>query len=358
MSPSLAKTEFAHAVFLRLERLRERNPQPKTPWSQDWESFLEEADLPSAEEAEEARRVAFALVHIGLLELKLRRDGERPQRFVVPLARERDWFAAFRQTHPADLPNDEVDLRSVEWVPALSFLSSSRTGIALEDLLRLNKYLEGRHDGENVPIKERSLEIFGDEKRLDELRGRSLFRADRLTLDVLRCEVVGEPLGWKRGPKDTGAVLVVENAATWHSYCRWNEQVHAFGAIVYGKGLQCAQSTRYLAEILAELTAPQRIFYFGDLDTPGLQIPQLASAYAEHLGLPRIQPHLPSYHWLLHLGDGKSTPWEGSEMPVREFCDWLMELAQPAWEIVSAGKRLPQEYVGWEFLRGQTFNVA
>jgi hypothetical protein len=353
MSPSLAKTEFASAVFLRLTRLRERNPQPKIPWSQDWESFLDDAGFPTAEEAEEARRIAFALFDVGFLELKLRRDGERPQRFVVPLARERDWFAAFRQTHPADVPDEKLDLSSVAWVPALSFLKDTRIGIAVEDLLQINKYLESRNEGVAAPIKERSLQIFGDEKRLDELRGSSLFRADRLSLDALRCEVIGEPLGWKRGPKDTSTILIVENAATWHSYCRWNERARCFSAIVYGKGLQCAQSTRYLADVLAELAAPQRILYFGDLDTPGLQIPQLASTYSTHLGLPPIEPHLPSYQWLLQLGGTKATPWEGTSTPRREDCEWLKELAQPAWEIISAGKRVPQEFVGWEFLRSQ-----
>src|SRR5665213_2981170 len=86
MKYALARTQFAEAVFAHLERVRERNPQPKLPWGQDWECFLEEASMPSAEDAAEARRAALALADDGLLGVKLRRDGERIQRFFVPVS--------------------------------------------------------------------------------------------------------------------------------------------------------------------------------------------------------------------------------------------------------------------------------
>ena len=69
-------------------------------------------------------------------------------------------------------------------------------GVAGEDLIKLNSFLsERREDRVDVPIKERSLEIFGDEKRLDALRNTVLFDDGRLTLEHLRCFAVAEPMG-------------------------------------------------------------------------------------------------------------------------------------------------------------------
>src|SRR5204862_6747592 len=97
--------------------------------------------------------------------------------------------------------------------------------VASEDLVRLNDFFLKHHELHcSIPIKERSLEIFGDEKRLDSLLSTSLFRNGRLDWRLdLGCEIVGEPLGWKGGPVEARAkpIIVIENAATWHSYCRW-----------------------------------------------------------------------------------------------------------------------------------------
>src|SRR5438309_51326 len=95
---------------------------------------------------------------------------------------------------------------------------------------QFHRYLHEHCDG-----KVRSLEIFGDEKRLDQLmRGSALFGNGRLTPETLRCIIVSEPLPWTRGPNPDGPILVIENAATWHSYCRWNAERKHFSAVVYG----------------------------------------------------------------------------------------------------------------------------
>jgi len=248
-------------------------------------------------------------------------------------------------------PADEADLRRIPWAPELRFLVSTRTDVPLDDLLKLQRFFaDGGRQRPIVPVKERSLQIFRDEKRLDTLRKTTLFLSDRLTLEALRCEPIGEPLAWKRGPKTDGPVMIVENAATWHSYCRWNAERSAFSAVVYGKGLQAAESICFLRDVFTELGAPRRVLYFGDLDPPGLRIPQLASAYAVAHHLPPVKPELWSYRQLLILGRGKETIWEGSDplQPV-EF-EWLGELAEPARALLDTGKRLAQEYVGWEFL--------
>jgi hypothetical protein len=61
--------------------------------------------------------------------------------------------------------------------------------------------------------------------------------------------------------------------------------------------------------------------------------------------LPRIEAHLTSYRWLLQLGSGITTLWDGRESARREDCDWLGEFADETWTVLSAGKRLAQECV-------------
>jgi hypothetical protein len=357
MKPALIRTSFAEAVFARISRLRERNPQPKQPWSDDWESFLDESRLQTAEDAAEARRVALLLSQDGLLELRLRRDQERIQRFAVPLPSERDWFVAFGRIHPADLPDERTDLASVQWNSKLQFLPGSRVNVVLEDLLKLNAFLSVQSaSGPVIPIKERSLQIFGDEKRLDDLLSSALFRPDRLDAKRdLHCESIGVPLAWKRGPSSALAqpLIVIENAATWHSYCRWNVEQKLFSGVVYGDGNRFVDGIRYLPDIFSELNGPRRVLYFGDLDPQGLRIPQEASNRLLAAGLPSVEPHLWSYRHLLALGDGHGQPCE-DELVSSTLCDWLVDCAQPVLQLFASGKRLAQEHIGWDFLQSQT----
>lgn len=347
---------FASELFARWRQARGDRPEPaRRPFSRSWEEVLEQAGLLSAEERQEAECDARALAAEGWLELRsVRYKPYLLERIVLPLDQEERWCAAFGFVSETDA--EARRRQEFAWQPELEFLGTARINLPWDDLQNLNAYLARRsYERPRVPIKERSLEIFGDEKRLDALRASSLFGSGRLELELhLGCEIVGEPLGWKRGPTATGHVIILENAATWHTYERWNQQVRAFSAVIYGRGLQTAQSTRYLRDILAELPGPQRVWYFGDLDLPGVQIPQQASAYAQSLGLPPLEAHLPSYRWLLEQGRHRATPWDGSQPAHREDCDWLGDLAEECWTVLSANRRIAQEVVGWDFLRERT----
>jgi hypothetical protein len=258
------------------------------------------------------------------------------------------WVQLPRDSMSAEKP----DLRAIPWCPELRFLATTRVFVPLADLTKLQEFFaRGGRDRPLVPIKERSLDIFGDEKRLDQLaRGSALFGEGRLTPETLRCFIVPEPLPWTAGPNPAGPLVVIENAATWHSYCRWNAERKLFSAVVYGCGNRFADGIRYLPDIFAELRGPRRVLYFGDLDPQGLLIPQEASVRAQAAGLPLVEPHLWSYHQLLTVANGRGQPWEG-EPPSATLCDWLGECAEPVRQLFAAGQRLAQEHVGWEFLR-------
>jgi len=327
------------------------------PFSRPWEDLLEDASLVSATARNDAERDIRGLA-AGNCWVELRAVRYKPhliERIVMPLHAEARWREAFGFVPPSD--EEARQIREFAWEPELAFVRDSRLNLSFVELRQLNEFF--RHGGRErvvVPIKERSLQIFGDEKRLDLLLSSALFRHDRLDEKThFRCEVIGVPLAWKRGPSDASAqpLLVIENAATWHSYCRWNYDRNLFSAVVYGDGNRFADGIRYLANIFDELGGPRRVLYFGDLDPQGLVIPQEASSRAHSLGLPAVEPHLWSYRQLLELGAGHGQPWEG-EPPSPALCDWLGECAEPTRQLFAAGQRLAQEHIGWEFVRGVT----
>lgn len=347
----------ARELFAQWQRARGGRAGPASrPFSRAWEELLEDARLVSATDRSEAERDARALETTGWVELRpVRYRPHLIDRVIIPLEMEARWCAAFGFVPPS--AEDERRIREFPWEPKLAFLSAGRPNLPFAELCQLNEYIKHRGAGaEVVPIKERSLQIFGDEKRLDLLVSSALFRGGRLELDRdLRCEVIGVPLAWQRGPSSAAEhpIIALENAATWHSYCRWNAERGFFSAVVYGDGNRFMDGILSLRNLFVELGGPRPVLYFGDLDPQGLVIPQAAATRAQAAGLPDIEPHLWSYRHLLALGAERGQPWEG-EPPAADLCDWLGPCAEAARRLFAAGQRLAQERIGWEFLQPRT----
>lgn len=323
------------------------------PFTRDWEQLLEDAGLVSADQRADAERDARQLQDAGLW--RLVPDRRRPHliaRVQLPLDNEVGLATLFGD--PWERESVGLDPASIAWEPELAFLRNARAGVAVEDFAALNRFLaDGGRAREVVPVKERSLEIFGDEKRFDALLATAPFREGRLTASVWRCAIIAEPLGWRRGPQADRPVLVIENASTWDSFARWNVEVGRWSAVVYGKGLVFADAVERLADIFGELGGPRPVEYFGDLDPPGIEIPWRASRKAVAAGLPAVTPNLWAYRQLLESGNGREGAWDGE--PARgEALEWLGELAEPARALFARNQRLAQEHVGWDVLRRET----
>ncbi len=352
---NLRKSPLAGELFAQWQRARGERSEPATrPFSRSWDELLDAAGLASAEEEREAARDARELTAQGWLQIKpLQFRPGTIGRVSIPLDAEARWCAAFGFERPVIGPAEAVRMHEYPWEPELSFVRETRVSLSFEELRRWNDFLaRGGRTRSMVPIKERSLELFGDEKRLDQLANSALVVSGRLKLETLRCEMVGEPLPWKRGPLAAAAnpVIVLENAATWHSYDRWNQLRPQFSAVIYGGGNRFVDGVGFLSEIFRELGGgPRTIYYFGDLDPHGLRIPQLASDRAEKAGLLKVEPHLWSYRQLLAVGQGKEQLCE-DELNDTAVCDWLGELVEPVKRLLAARQRLPQEFVGWEVL--------
>ena len=236
----------------------------------------------------------------------------------------------------------------LSWVPA--FLASQRATTAELAVLHGTQRLLARDGGPprlTVPIRERSLELLGDEKALDSvLRGR-LFTPGRLTLGLIGAErVVPAIVASEIGPGPD--VLLVENYATYVTLSRALAGQRSIGRVVWGAGNQVTQ-------LLPQFpTAGLRnIWYFGDLDVRGLEIGASASASAIELGLAPLRPSVDLYELL--LAHGHQAPAGGGRGPsrarVQEAISWLPgSLRAAAATVLNGGQRLAQEAVGRDLL--------
>jgi hypothetical protein len=202
-----------------------------------------------------------------------------------------------------------------------------------------------------------------------------LFAKGRLSLEILRCRIVPEPLAWLRGAQAGDPVLVLENAVAFDTFRRWDKEIcPTFSAIIYGHGntVRFRDGVLFLREIFAEIGGGCPVFYFGDLDPAGLRIPQTASDTAIKNNLPRIRPLLCAYRELCEktprpnikntgkqkaADSGNADSENGMEMDEISSNEadlaWLEvnTLIQFARDVFTSNQRIPQEALGWEHLK-------
>jgi hypothetical protein len=241
-------------------------------------------------------------------------------------------------------PKEKFDHRGFPWNPALCFLASERglpKGIREAALAIQRFFVSGGSARPPVPVKERSFDIFGEEKRLDGLRhSEILFGPGKISLEFLRCYVV-EPTPVAERFDQGDGIIILENEATFDSFCRLCRQKPTYRLVIYGRGHEIQKCTAYLRREVDRYGA-QQITYFGDVDRRGFEIPQQLALNAK-LGA-KIVPLLPGYEFLL-----RETPTTKDQIPGP--CSWLPEsLAARAASVVSAGRAIPQEAFGWDEL--------
>jgi hypothetical protein len=255
-----------------------------------------------------------------------------------------------------------VDPETFAWAPELRFACTIRDARQLHVLLRVQQFLvNGGRQRLLVPAKERSVELFGKEKRLEMMKNGTLFLPGRLTFELLRCFPVPPPVFWGSSSV-TGSprpVLVLENHSTYHSFRRWNQESCTFAAVVYGSGDAMKTSATGLVEVVRSLAWDNRFYYFGDIDPEGLLIPLAASAALSTVELPPFLPHRGCYRRLLERASDVSLP-SGEKLGLPPECKmWLGDdqLISKIELWFGRGIRLPQELVGWEQLMedGHTF---
>ncbi|WP_224275663.1 Wadjet anti-phage system protein JetD domain-containing protein [Streptomyces sp. LS1784] len=229
------------------------------------------------------------------------------------------------------------------WRPELSWASTARITTAQTDVLTaINRWFrdtsskaEARHP---LSLRERSHEIFNDEKRLDTLIGGALFGPGRLDLEQLATYREPPPLAYRHlGAGDT--MLVIENSDTFTTLRRLlRSDPGCIGYIAFGGGRAFEASVASITEL------PQihRILYYGDLDADGLSIPARASVTATLLGLPHVEPAEGCYELLLTRP--RSAAPKVDPTRARLLAEWLPSALQDqALAVLSSGGRIAQE---------------
>ena len=249
------------------------------------------------------------------------------------------------------------------WLPALDFAADERHPVRRADLQAVNAFLLSARGREPVPAptRERSLQIFGDEKRLDDLRkgGLALFEG-RVPLADLHCYPVAPPLPHESPPKRVPGrpILVLENYHSWDSFRRWNRDAALYAAIAYGGGNAFRQGAGNLDDLVAAAQA-EGALYLGDLDPAGVRILIGVNRRRQSEGRAALRPHRGLYRWL--LAHGRRRPLERA--PESAEIDGLNDvfpgdLARGLAALWSEGRRIPQESFGIEQLSGVEADIA
>ena len=249
------------------------------------------------------------------------------------------------------------------WLPELSFAADERHPIRRADLRAINAFLVSIRDRKlsPVPTRERSLQIFGNEKRLDAIRkGEPTLFEGRISLDDLHCYPVAPPLPFETpgNPSAGQPILVLENYHSYDSFRRWNRAAALYAAIAYGGGNAFRQGAGNLDE-LAVRTAADGALYVGDLDPPGIDILLGVNRRRRAEGRFWVKPHRGLYGWLLEHGCRRpleKAPRGGLTTRLREV--FPPDIAGALGELWAEELSIPQESFGLEQLRGEEAAIA
>jgi Wadjet anti plasmid transformation system JetA-like protein len=255
---------------------------------------------------------------------------------------------------PEPSPSAALLAQRTAWRPELAWAASARLTVAqVERLRQLNTWFRDHaHETDQIPLRERSVQVLGHEKALDGLLKTGLFGPDRLSLELLRTYRTKPPLPAVR-VGDGSVLLVVENDNTFHSLRSvLTSAPGPIGYIAWGAGGAFEASVRSVPD----LAGVDEVRYFGDLDTDGLRIPRNAATTALAEGLPPVRPAVGLYRRLLRAEMRQSGQQRLTGEAATDLVAWLpdADLAASAARLLVHGQRIPQEALSFTQLSADT----
>lgn len=244
--------------------------------------------------------------------------------------------------------------RSFPWHPSLAWVSSLRHLPADQErfLLKVHEGLVNDWFREPAPLKYRSLQLTGSEKRLALLLRSPLFAEGRLSLKLLGSYSELLPLAWA-SVSDVPRAIVFENAGPFFVARAVLTKLKnpPYGVVAYGGGKSLLASLPHIATIGRQLEA---IHYVGDLDSPGLEIAAAAQKIAQTSGLPPFSAAPMVHERMLHAaarlgmpnGWPASGPAAGLGKPAALLSFLPESLNATVAGILRASRRVPEEVLG------------
>ena len=247
--------------------------------------------------------------------------------------------------------NDEHDAkipwRNFPWHPDLQWVLQCQA--SPDQVAFLKRVNEGVVEGWFVQqecFKYRSLQLTGDEKRLERFLKGILFGPDCLTLEMLGCGRDALPLATEHISSEA-TMIIFENAAPFmlaRSIAATTNSSR-FGRLAYGAGTQVLKAAAYFAMIDPPL---KEILYVGDLDAEGLRI---ARPDLQRLSKSVSVRHAHEFYRAMvksaiDLGFPEGWPVKYDRIP--DMSELILsvlpsDLRQNVQALVASGRRIPEE---------------
>jgi hypothetical protein len=317
-------------------RFLENLPFGRTDQKQLWEILSRVMTVPSGEQRNILRSILDGLKSAKLLDVPRSPSGWDRSAFPhLP-----NWVVRPRPRVVKDYAENII------WAPELMFLASKREP-ADSAWLMVDAWLKETR-GKTLmrkPVRERSLDIFGNEKTLDDLLRKQPFKVGMISLDSLQCYYVPEPIPWEPGPPGSERLdgLCIENATTYDTVVKFNNQAGLWGFVAYGRGNGLATSVEGILPVM-EKYGQRRLLYFGDADLAGIEI---ACRGAQKLAAAGKILELDARLYRLLLKHGKKAPAKSGGVLSSVALELLSKVGlEDLISIFAENSRIAQEWVG------------
>lgn len=230
-------------------------------------------------------------------------------------------------------------------------------------LIKLNQYLFNQDESDCcsvlkplIPVKERSLEIFGDEKYI---KGEILFGC--LKLNEIGCKIVTPELLLNDTHGESNKpILILENYSSYWSFNKINsdKKIHQYSVICYGEGKFFHKQHFQIEQKITDIDNKE-IFYLGDIDPDGILVPTKINEERHSEGLEIFKPGLHYYRLMLKYGveqdnGAKKISLDRKKEAIAATQQWFAEdpnLADGIVDVINRDQRIPQECIGFRLLQ-------
>ena len=285
--------------------------------------------------------VLEAAAERGLVRLPVRHGKRWDRSSVIALPRE------VKVVSPVAEATATKQWRQFPWHPRLQWVLQLRS-LAADQIAFLQCVHEGLVEGwfhQPECFKYRSLQLTGDEKRLNSLLKGSLFGPERLTLSMLGCEPEALPLATEfLSPHPR--MLVFENAAPFMlaRTIATADRPPQIGRLAYGAGKQILKAVDYFSMITPPIS---EILYVGDIDAEGLRI---AASVQRRSQAVAVRPAVAFHRAMLASAAALGAPagWRATEKSTRRLGESALQflsadLRRHCWAMIADEHRIPEE---------------
>ncbi len=235
---------------------------------------------------------------------------------------------------------------SLSWIAELRHLRTDQEKL----LLKVHEGLVNGWFQEQAPLKYRSLQLTGSEKRLAALLRTPLFGKGRLSLSLLGSYPELLPLAWA-SVGNAPRAIIFENAGPFFVARAVLDKMKTppYGVVAYGGGKGILASLPHIATIGRSI---DEIHYVGDLDKHGLEIAVAAKRIASVAGLPEVTAAPAVHRRMLEAAARLGMPngWPSSRATVAAASGAVSFLPEDVRNEVSVmirgGRRIPEEVLG------------